>query len=321
MTERIIKGRLFHIYNENVEFDRDNLANVNDICGSAALAMHKAIIGICELDSLENAASQCARSLKQAIAVQTYYIVYHLFTCCMLLDPDYKISFILKKDKIFYGTEQKFIKKKSHTPKDWKLRKYDESDLAVMISHGNIKDYCEELRGKRIDNRYLKKLYDYFIDENASCVLYEKIAYIRDRSIYRPTYVITDRGETFQTSLYVREQIDSLPKSIDLFSVIKDIHKCICDLAINNGCVKDNFLFTYLEKFNASTVTCSSEYAAKLGYSWEILEKMGGSELTKTVPSFLCQLMELESPEMAYVFYQKYWQPIIPDASDMLKDR
>lgn len=110
----------------------------------------------------------------------------------------------------------------------------------------------------------------------------------------------------------------SLPASSDLFAVIEEIHRCICDIAAKDS--SDNVLYLYESMFNTARVDCESQYAAKLGYSWEILEKMGGSQPEKKVPSFLCQLMELESPEMAYYFYQKYWRPLIPDISDLSKD-
>lgn len=54
---------------------------------SAALAIHKSIIGIVKLEELEDVASDNLLSgFLYARAIYTYYCVYHLFVACMLMD-------------------------------------------------------------------------------------------------------------------------------------------------------------------------------------------------------------------------------------------
>lgn len=299
-------------------FDKTTAYNKADISGAAALAMHKAIIGICEMESLESAAKTSIYSFRPALAIQVYYVVYHIFTCCMLLDSQYDICFYPnQKGEVSYGVNITDLRRLPDLPEDWNKRKFKEIDLATKITHSEIKNYCKNKREenerevKIPSNSFIMKLYGYFIDNRCSCILYEKLAYIRDRCIYRPSHVASSTNVPIQTSKNVRNQIDSLPTSSSLYGALRDIHLQICDNASKED--PNDLLCWYGTAFFNSSVNCDTEYALGLGYTWEDLEKMGGTRSEKSVPSFLCHLMEYESPEAALYFYQKYWKELNKD--------
>lgn len=313
-------------------FDREYKENVADIASSAALAMHKAIIGICELASLEKAENDTEINFRASKAVHCYYVIYHLFTCCMLLDSDYEIKFKANKDgKIVYGTRLEDLRKQPTRPGHWNSRKNKESDLAVRIRHGDIKTYCDGQRqyanrkwetiqkglrdrikeSKELLPRFLVMLYDYFVDENCQIILFEKADYIRDRTIYRPSHVASMTDTPIQTSKNVRSQIDSMPNSEVLLKAVYEIHKAIC---MNTG----ELFYAYGFNFLLSAIDCPSEYAKSLGYSWDDLNRLGGDEAKESVPSFICQLMELYDSDQVVQFYDQYWVRILEETKEII---
>lgn len=313
--------RLFQVYGSNkncyLQLDRTDPNNKEDISASAALAMHKAIIGVCQLEELEKHSEHGFAEFRAAKAISKYYIVYHLFTCCMLLDPDFQIRFYESIEDFSYGVDPDRLTSESHSPDDWRLRKQLEEDLAVGITHGAIKSYCARLRRYRHKSapQYVKILYSNFVDQNTAKVLFEKISYIRDRSIYRPTHVVTKDNGDYQTSKHVRNQIDGLPNSSELFEILRKMHLQICrSVTWENG----DLLTAYAMRFAQENVICGTDYPLALGYTWELLEKMGGDEGEGSVPTFLCQLMELVSPKAAICFYEKYWSKLIEQTNKIL---
>lgn len=314
-TEIINKRTFFINTNGDFIFLRDIMPNVKDISGSASLSMHKAIIGLCELNSIEKAEEKCGINLRASKAIQTYYIIYHLFCCCMLLDNDYEIIF--KKDRcgrVNYGTELKELKHSPSAPNEWNNRKYKESDLAVRITHGDIKNYCKKKRRYQKNNpsRVMtcnSFLFNDFIKENCKVALFEKIDYIRDRSIYRPSHVASMTETPIQTSKNVRSQIDELPSSADLYKTVCDIQGEFCSRANSEGF--GSLIWEYCYDFLSVQVDCSDEYRKKLGYSWEQLVELGGSKADASVPSFVAQAMELFSPDNMKYFYHQYWKKLL----------
>lgn len=304
---------------EYFTFDRANYANNIDIICCATLALHKAILGICELDSLEKSMSQTGFNFRQSKAIVTYYIIYHLFTCCMLMDSKYEIKFNLDYNgTLKYCVDYEELKKAPYTSQEWNDRKSLESDLATNISHSDIKRYCNWLR-KRINNNlpsFLITLYDSFVKTEPTLVLYEKAAYIRDRSIYRPSHVPNIDESSTQTSLNVRSQIDSLPSAAQLFTTISKIHYEICNYYVNS---KSDYYY-YGLYFYGPHVECKDETAKSLGYSWDALEEMGGYK-DSSVPTFLAQLMELFSCENSLEYYKKFWEPIISETQKIIQGK
>ena len=155
-------------------------------------------------------------------------------------------------------------------------------------------------------------LYNTFIGKK-SILLYEKAAYIRDRSIYRHSYVPGLSDNMIQTSLEVRKQDDSLPDSKALYSIICSIHKAIC-LQYAKEQYKE-YVYYYLH-FNQ--VDCKELYAENLGYSWDALEEMGGYRNHESVNSAIAQMMELYPQDTTLAFYRKYFKPLIDWTRDEL---
>ena len=310
-------------------FDRTGNTNNYDIACSASLAFHKSLIGICGLDEMETAEKELGSNLRSAKAIQTYYVMYHLFTGCMLLDPDYEIVFPASKarnaeGRIYYGQKQKALRKTPVSARDWDLRGKLEQDLATRIRHSDIKKYCDSIREKMkqgaINQDYIKTLYDYYIREDGSAFLFEMADYIRDRSIYRPSFVpyySNDKSnysqapkfDYSQTSKNVRSQIDSMPSSKELFQTLREILLSIC---IDPAIPKDAFhvLFLY------NNIDCKTEYANELGYSWDMLSKMGGDKEREQVPVFIGQMMELYVPEKTGYYFEKYWKTLFDEFRD-----
>lgn len=310
MDQELVNERLFLKQNEKKYiFDRKHENNRGDIAGSAALALHKAIIGICGLHSLEQAEQSMNVQFRQQRAVQTYYIIYHLFTCCMLLDESYEIVFSPRRGgQLNYGSELPELRKLPEKPEEWNYRKNKEMDLAVRIKHGDIKQYCEEKR--KANNQlppFLQTIYNAFICDNCSVFPFEKADYIRDRAIYRPSFVATKTGTPIQTSKNVRTQIDSLPRS-------KKLHEVVCTFLNDVWSIPGDKYYPFFMHLINSRVSCPTEYAKGLGYSWEQLSKAGGSEIDESVPSWVCQMMELYNPEELQLYYDRYWKKVYEDA-------
>lgn len=300
-----INGREFDVIGNN-EFQmlRESEKNRSDFAGSSALAMHKAIIGICGLNALEDA-EKIGIELRPSKAIQTYYIIYHLFTCCMLLDNEYKVIFKgNKRGELKYGVELKKLRQQAKTAREWNERKKFESDLAVRISHSDIKIYCREIREKKHNKFVNEALNKAFV--KGECVLFEEADYIRDRSIYRPSHVPSFTDTPIQTSKNVRSQIESLPNSEELFRILNEIHMEFCAIASESKLKRD-----YCYNFCYGLVDCKTKYVSELGYTWDDLEKMGGNQKEEYVPSFVAQAMELFTAERLITFYERYWSSLI----------
>lgn len=288
-------GRVFIEKGGYRVFCRDAGKNIDDIAHCAALAFHKALIGISELSLVERAGS----SFRFAKALQTYYPVYHLFTCNMLLDNSYELRF--KENPLFpddykeYEVDIEKLNNPSETPEQWDHGREYEQDLASLIQHSDIRKYCR-LSRKAFDKLkpYTKILYKAFIENDGNekhpCIpgLYEKLDYVRDRSIYRPTHVVLSDGTYAQTSYDVRKEIESLPSSEDIYNTIFSFYREVYSTSEQYEIEK---LFIIYVK--SDFVECKGKIAKRLGYSWEAIEKMGGKKENNTVPSFLCQMMEL----------------------------
>jgi len=314
-VEIIENKRKFHDQKQYLIFDRNSSENQADIAGCAVLAMNKAIIGVCGLDALETSEVASGIPLRSSKAIQVYYIIYHLFVCCMLMDSGYelRVNKIDSQRKPFsYGWDIQELKKRACRPDEWNERKEKEQDLATCITHGGIKSYCYRLRkavgrnGINCISRELRVLYDSFIRTKGAIILYEKAAYIRDRSIYRPSFVPSLSDTMIQTSLDVRAQDDSLPNSKDFYSMVKSIHKAICSSLGDS--LNESYVLNYAF---INHVDCKTEYAHKLGYSWDALEELGGNREEEYVPSAIAQMMELYPQEYTLEYYKKYFLPLL----------
>ena len=185
--------------------------------------------------------------------------------------------------------------------------------MASSIQHSNIRWYCETARKNPGRLRpYTSILYRAFIGSDGNpahkCIpgLFEKLEYVRDRAIYRPTHVIYTDGRFAQTSYDVRTEIEGLPSSKDIYNTLFAFYKEIVSLPDPSE-IESLFLY-YLK---TDSVDCREEIVERLGYSWTTIEQMGGNKAENRVPSFLCQMMELFDEAESLRFYKNYWEKII----------
>lgn len=284
----------------------------------AALAMHKTIIGIMRLDELEEAASRTGISeFLDARAICTYYSIYHLFAACMLMSDE-----STKNRKWDFSASDEEIDSEEETVDTWNTAKKNEQDWATMIKHGQIKSFCEKIRKNKeslCENKpYLIPLYDNFIDDTLTAgkcktALYERLCYIRDRSIYRPSFVITKSGRSVQTSRCMGVEIRSLPKAADLFRIVSQIYDgFIAEYECENKSGECAWLLHYM--WTANLVTCKIEDLTELGHKVDQLKWIGDidreDEKKMCFSSYEVQLLETESVNNIIKYEEKYWLPL-----------
>lgn len=294
----------------------------------AALAFHKSLIGLSQLNALEITASQTELSLfLESRALFTYYVVYHIFCSCMLMAPEKYLQGMkcpLSQPTKYGEVTEEEINAPEETPRQWEKCKKAEQDWATVISHGQIKDFCECIRKMDCnafseDAPYLIPLYKFFIDPSGSettCIpgLYEKLCYVRDRVLYRPSYVLTDKGYIIQTSAQMHRELMSLPKSGDLYVALTEIYKGFIS-AVSPGPSEDRIAtpcWWFLYEMWGSRVSSSVNYLRELGHNVRRLHFLGERESKDSYmfPMYICHLLELESIDFIRKYKMLYWQPL-----------
>jgi hypothetical protein len=76
----------------------DSITYIGIKSQTAALALHRSILGIAQLSALENAA-ECNEfgSFRTTKAILTYYSIYHLVTACLVCSDDDVAQDIINK--------------------------------------------------------------------------------------------------------------------------------------------------------------------------------------------------------------------------------
>ena len=280
---------------------KESLGFEKDVIQSAALAFHKALIGVVQLNELEN------NNLRLPKAVITYYIVYHIFTLCMLLD----LNDSVKKIDLCNPKE---LNSKSELPEQWNLQRKLEEDYATRIKHIDIKKYCEHMRKKETGKLSAteKILFENFIkqppDENTPCIsgLYEKLCYVRDRAIYRPSVLELTNGGYVQTSLDVKKEIDSLPNSGELYKVICSMYNEFISEAKQTK--KYNYLLAYMW---CLPIDCSDSFAELSDSDAALLRTMQSFYTDNGLNSHICHMLELYDDISQIKKYDDiYWRPL-----------
>ncbi|MDR0951490.1 MAG: hypothetical protein LBM18_01005 [Oscillospiraceae bacterium] len=291
--------------------------NNNDkaIAGCAALAFHKALIGICELSSIESVEHTALRMSK---AIVTYYIAFHLMTCCMLLDEkdNYDIIMRVDKDKVKYGATLEELNASGESAEVWDQCKKYEQDLATNFNHSEIRIYCKKLRDNASNKsdwpKFKQSIYETFVDERIKenkCqpCLYEKLNYVRDRVIYRPSDVPSDSEIGFaQTSKDVRVEIESLPDSDRLYKAAQDFFSAAIESEHKEGLMNE-FLYRLL---NTAVSIDESDFVYE-DFTKEDFDMFNAMHpFGKTFPSYIAQLAELKDRDDVVKYYKKYWKPL-----------
>ena len=178
---------------------------------------------------------------------------------------------------------------------------------------------CSEKTDWETELPYLIPLYDYFINDTDSevrCIpaLYEKLCYVRDRIIYRPSYVPVSSGDTVQTSAQLGEEVRSLPGAEYLYEAISEVYRklLVCMEAERE---KDRH-GVYMTMFTAMWLGRVNEKDLKtlcaIGHKKCRLQRLGrrddGGEYS--FPTYISHLLELENIDFIRKYHKKYWKPL-----------
>lgn len=267
----------------------------------ACLALSKALVGISELYLSERASKENKYgSFRIYKAIQTYYVVFNIFASYIVMYEN-----IEKISKNYVRVDFDMLNSEDNSSQAWKKQKILEQDLITLIKHGMIMDFCKECRknpDKLRNSIVLRVIYEAFIDEDSGNI-YEKLCYIRDRAIYRPSHVMGLDGSYYQTSKYVRSEIDSLPDSDYLFQIfLKYVEALVTD--------KEDIRFYF-----GRPIGNDKEYLNNtLSISDDTIIALQNKQIMSedySVPDFLCHIMELENIDIAIELFEKFWVPTL----------
>ncbi|WP_139490096.1 hypothetical protein [Brevibacillus dissolubilis] len=323
--ESISKKLKFEVRGKQFLLDRTSSGNIDYILGCSALSFHKAIIGISELKAIESVQNiDIAGGLRISKTISSYYILYHLFTSLMLLDERYPLRFyfptkqIEGRSYVEVEVDENILNSEDETPEQWIEQGKLEQDLSSRINHQNIKGYIKDLRenfGIRNDIKSpFRILHDHFIyhdyENNQTSIpaLYEKLNYIRDRAIYRPTNVLNLEGKTIQTSKDVRKEIDNLPNWEEFYSYLKDLYQSIVEEAKDD---RRGVFCGFLFKLWFSPIVEDASYLKSIGWTDDdILELKFKNTDRLFFPSFLSQLLEIAEVKRVKEDVNCLWVPL-----------
>lgn len=297
--------------------NRNDDENKHYIAEVVSLSFHKALFGISELRALNYFATRKnAGGFRMSKAINTYYIGYHLMTFCLLIDENYDI--ILKKKlvngKVPLEINSELLNSDEETPDRWNKQKDLETDLASMISHADLKNYCKKFReGKFKINDINILFYNNFIANNCNLIWYEKLCYIRDRVVYRPTVVIDDNdGGLIQTSADVREEIDNLPSWKQLYDFITKLHNKIISIFKMKPGNMNALLLAYL--WGGIPMEEDYDYIKSLGWKDDDIEKYKCWQAhyfdTLSFDSYICHMVEIFNIERIRKDFKSFWYPL-----------
>ena len=288
----------------------------------AALAFHKSLIGLSQLNALERVAGQ-GGFMYGARGIYTYYVVYHLFCSCMLITPPEIVN--IKFEEPEEVTDEQ-IDSPSEAPAQWDKGRDYEADWATKISHKQIKLFCKELRKIRKNNQqnweaiapYLVPLYKYFVDNTNSeeqCIpaMYEKLCYIRDRIIYRPSDVITTSGRNVQTSAQMGKEVRSLPGSARLYQIIGEIYsKILSCMEQERKTGEYGPCMQMLDEMWRGRVEENINDLCERGHKKRRLQILGQREGEDrySYQTYVSHMLEIESIDFIRMYRKEYWLPL-----------
>lgn len=323
-----LTGKYIFIRNERNElvFDRNNKNNIEYLANCAALSFHKALIGIAELRAIKLvSSSDKAGGFRISKSINTYYVAYHTVVSLMLLDSNYELKYnsSLRNGQVPLEVSLKQLNKEYITPEQWEEGKNLEEDLGSRLKHKDIKKYFKQMRSRFQESYIFEKpqaiLYKYFIHHDnskqmSSNTLYEKLCYIRDRSVYRPTWCINDvTGGFIQTSLNVRKEIDELPSYEELLNICTEIYMGILDVVFRED-VEEQVKYKYRWFLSAlwhNPIYEDRDHLIKLGWNEDDIEQMIFKNTDGlALCSYKIQLSELVNIERFKEDIKSIWTPL-----------
>lgn len=289
----------------------------------AALSFHKSLIGLMQLNQLEEVSSVLQPSFLSSRVLNIYYTVYHLFCCCILMTPTEFANVKLNSPQ---ERSDKVIISKNNTVESWESRKKAESDWSTLITHSLIKKFCNNLRTCDLTNApsYLKSLYRLFIDDtlvNQKCIngLYEKLCYYRDYVLYRPAFILSESDHYWQTAFRLTDDFSSLPTSLELYNAISEIYNgFLIEMENESKPINDSASFWYFTPFLHAiwgcSVNCPVSKLDSTGHTIEELKKFeflpNDDPNTIQLPTYISHLLDLENIDCILQYNEKYWVPL-----------
>jgi len=306
--------------------DRENPNNNSYILNCSALAFHKALIGVSELKAIEAVSTEeNAGGLRICKAMISYYISYHTLISLMLLDTTFKLKANLKpcNGKLPLEVVESELNSRNESPGQWNKCRDLESDLASKIEHNQIKDYCKAIRKKKAEGATLESpfeiLCESFIrydDSDGRCIsaLYEKLCYIRDRAVYRPTYVIErNTGGFIQTSLDVRKEIEALPNYAEFYNICRRIYSSIINIAFSKDLDEkvSKKYYDFLIYFWYTFIKEDRDFLVSIGWDDSDIEKLKFERSDELIfTSYLSHLIEIADIKRVRNDYKTIWGPL-----------
>lgn len=243
----------------------------------------------------------------------------------MLIVPDAYLKKPLSAPPKFGTVTEEEINNSSETPEQWDACQSNEMDWATAIRHYQIKDFCAKLRISSyaefsVQAPYLVPLYNYFVDSSGSeesCIpgLYEKLCYVRDRVIYRPSYVLTQSESIVQTSAQLHKEITSLPTSEYLYRAISEVYAGMIHAMDKERSCGDLHrpCTSILSEMWYGTAKDDLDELCSLGHKRRRLQYLGrknADDGTYAFPTYICHLLELESIDFIQKYRKRYWRPL-----------
>lgn len=304
--------------------DREYKAHWSYISHCAALSFHKSLIGLSELRELEKFRGvKKSNNLGMSRAIATYNTIYHIFVAVMLLDGKYEIE--IAKKHIRNGVydiriEREKLNSSCELPRTWEKAGVYEQDLSTTITHYKIKNYCKKLREEENNFyfKYVQILFDNFVrindnSEKSISGLFEKVCYVRDRTLYRPSYVVDMNTDIIQTSLDVAKEINGLPDSDELYHILSSIHTALIEHYVKENSIFFKFFFISLwDNF----ISEDYEYLVELGFSDSAIYQVLSTdfELNKiNIATYTAQLIEVACAERTIRDIKQLWNPLRED--------
>ena len=242
----------------------------------------------------------------------------------MLIVPEKYIAKSLKPPTQYGKTTKQEINNPSEVPEQWELGKSYEADWATNITHWQIKEFCRHLCNEKKDQwqndaPYLLPLYQNFIKDrgiDSPCIpaLYEKLCYIRDRIIYRPSYEPMSSGEIVQTSAQLGQEVQSLPNAAYLYQAILDVYQGLisCMKSEMQNCQHGIYIAMLTEMWVGRVNEGDLSNLCGLGHKKTRLQKLGkrDEDGMYSFPTYISHLLEIENIDYIRKYVKKYWEPL-----------
>lgn len=292
---------------------------------SACLAFHKALLGISELRSLEKVET-AAGGLRMSRGLFTYYSVFHLFCFVMVWHIMHSNLLRMSLDLPEKLYRKELIDNKEEKPSAWASQSAYERDVCSMITHTAIGIFCRNMRRglfQEVREKPIMALenimYENFVHHGAETDmaipgLFEKLCYIRDRLIYRPTLIYpadTDE-EPIQSSGEVKREIEGLPNSSQLLKVASSLHLSLINPGENTASRYKDIAHRFASFIWFSPKINEGQSSPAYKFSTADIVSLSGQvdENNISLPCYASHLIEIAENPRVIEDHNEIWLPL-----------